>query len=43
LLELLPRASEFDADELSIALHLQNMELAGVGARDTLPNALRCS
>jgi RNA polymerase sigma-54 factor len=35
LLELLPEELEFDADELSIALkHLQNMEPAGVGARD---------
>ena len=35
LLELLPEELEFDADELSIALrHLQNLEPAGVGARD---------
>jgi RNA polymerase sigma-54 factor len=35
LLELLPEELEFDADELSIALkRLQNMEPAGVGARD---------
>src|SRR5215831_10996493 len=35
LLELLPEELEFDPDELSIALkRLQNMEPAGVGARD---------
>ena len=35
LLELLPEELGFDVDELSIALkHLQNMEPAGVGARD---------
>jgi RNA polymerase sigma-54 factor len=35
LLELFPEEIEIDADELSIALkHLQNMEPAGVGARD---------
>jgi RNA polymerase sigma-54 factor len=35
LLELFPEEIELDADELSIALkHLQNMEPAGVGARD---------
>ncbi len=35
LLELFPEELELDADELSIALrHLQNMEPAGVGARD---------
>ena len=35
LLELFPEELEIDADELSIALkHLQNMEPAGVGARD---------
>jgi RNA polymerase sigma-54 factor len=35
LLELLPDELEFDPDELSIALkRLQNMEPAGVGARD---------
>ncbi|HEX8011229.1 MAG TPA: RNA polymerase factor sigma-54 [Casimicrobiaceae bacterium] len=35
LLELFPAELEIDADELSIALkHLQNMEPAGVGARD---------
>ena len=35
LLELFPDELELDADELSIALkHLQNMEPAGVGARD---------
>jgi len=35
LLELFPEELEIEADELSIALkHLQNMEPAGVGARD---------
>ena len=35
LLELFPEEIELEADELSIALrHLQNMEPAGVGARD---------
>ncbi len=35
LLELFPAELEIEADELSIALkHLQNMEPAGVGARD---------
>ena len=35
LLELFPEELEIDGDELSIALkHLQNMEPAGVGARD---------
>jgi RNA polymerase sigma-54 factor len=35
LLELFPKELELDADELLIALrHLQNMEPAGVGARD---------
>jgi RNA polymerase sigma-54 factor len=35
LLELFPEEIEIEADELSIALkHLQNMEPAGVGARD---------
>src|SRR5215831_17213375 len=35
LLELFPEELELDGDELSIALrHLQNMEPAGVGARD---------
>ena len=35
LLELFPEEIELDADELSIALkHLQNLEPAGVGARD---------
>jgi RNA polymerase sigma-54 factor len=35
LLELFPEELELDADELSIALrHLQNLEPAGVGARD---------
>jgi RNA polymerase sigma-54 factor len=35
LLELFPAEIELEADELSIALrHLQNMEPAGVGARD---------